>query len=234
MFVCNAPHLRTITSVVVAAVIVSSPGEVLAGKSPRRAASEPGAAAVAEPAAVPDATFSVLIGRPIELVMRSGPAVAGTLLGFEADTVTIARPDGRVHTLSRGECTQVNLTVPPAPPPIAPPRADAPPRDHDEEDDDEPPSGRGMGITSIVVSSVGLVQVLGVALPFLLLDGDETLGWAALGSGLTHAFVGLGLGLGANARKRQHQAWKAGRRAHLAPSLRLDRGGLLLGLGGRF
>lgn len=116
------------------------------------ASSAPAATVPAVPAStVPDATLRAVKDRRVILATRRG-SVAGKLLAFDSDSVTLALDDGNVLTFSRVEVLTVHLAENPAAVSVVPAPASLPPpvdvaaSVREEEGPKSKPAARHVGV----------------------------------------------------------------------------------------
>jgi hypothetical protein len=138
----------------VAALAIAAPQTVNA--APR--ATQPAAPAPAP--TLPDQVWAPMLQREVELIIRDGTVVTGTLIGHDATSVTVIGTDGVVKVQPKAAVVLLRavppaaaavpapVVVPPAYPPAsaAPPVAPAPQR---------LPTGKGLLVSGAVLTSIG-------------------------------------------------------------------------------
>lgn len=79
------------------------------------------------PPAVSDASLRAVKDRQVAVRLRDGTEAAGTLLAFEADSITLVAPFGEVRTVSRADVVALRLIIAQPVPNTASPPPSAPP-----------------------------------------------------------------------------------------------------------
>jgi len=179
---------------------------------------------------VHEQAFVAMVQREVELVMRDGTIVTGTLAGHDAKTVTVIARSGvvAVHAKANVLVLQVPQPAPavepapaaaPAPAPAvvvatpAPAEIFAPaPRM-----DDEPKRGIGLVVSGAVLTGVGSIFLLSGA-GLLAVDGGAEVWAPLLVVGLLHVGAGVPLMAVGTSRNRTHRAWRERHAFALAPT----------------
>lgn len=108
------------------------------------------------PLAVPDESWAALADREIIVTLANGQQTRGTLLGYTADTVTIADTNGVVQTIARVDVLAVAIAPAPEPTPPPPVEEIEPPPPQPEEPSQQPPRERDARLAVFVAQGPGI------------------------------------------------------------------------------
>jgi len=185
------------------------------------------AASTAEPEpSIPDATWTALIDRSVRISLPDQPALEGTVVAFDDETVTLLLADADApERFLREAITEVEATDPePAPAPPA----------EEFEVYYAPPPGKGALVLGGILAGLGGVLFVTGTVTTTLVDRDSVPAYAPqFGLATVHAGLGISLLVIGILRRKHARAWHAEHPFDVA-SARTSGGTRLLGLRGRF